>query len=390
MDRTKPNNSLKKLTEINFEEGSQLLRLAEDARVSLEILNYELSKISNKEVFLDTLYLQEARQSSIIENIITTNDEVFRTAAKAMDSENGRSVLRYRDAIYRGKELLDEKLMINADDVVELHTLLKTEKNDIRSNSPRLESSFTRIRNDKTNEIIYTPPHGEVLITELLNDTLEFVYNDNQYLTHPLIKIALAHCQFEKIHPFYDGNGRIGRVLNILYLVQKKYLSVPILYGSNYINKHKADYYRFLQDCDDGDYQPFVEFMLVSFMESAKKTLRLVTAINEKIKSYTTKNKLVDDFHFMGQIKILQLVVGEIFKKVYFTPQDLMSFKYFDEETGKFVNFGIDRDTVTHYTKRLKDAGLIEVEILKGKRGNPKLYHNIELIRIIDEENKND
>lgn len=383
MDITKPNNSLKKLTELEFVEDHQLLRLAEEASISLAILNYELKKIPNKEVFLDTLYLQEAKHSNLIESYITTDDEIYKTQANLEETREAKWVLQYRDAIREGDRLLREKTMINAEDVINLHELIGVSESGIRKNSPKLESSLTRIRNNKTGEIIYTPPHGKKLIEDLLSDTLEYVYNDNMYLNHPLIKIALAHYQFEKIHPFKDGNGRIGRILNLLLLSQKKYICVPILYNSDYINKNKKDYYRFLKECQE-DYNEIIQFMLVSFKKAADKTLRIINSINKKVKQYTTKEELET---FKGQLELLEIIVGEIFKKVYIKHKDLMEIEFYNENQKKWEIRHINKDTVSSYTKMLKERGLIEEEIIKGKKGNPKIYKNIELLNLLKEEN---
>lgn len=385
MDITKPNNTLKKLTELEFTEDRQLLRLAEEASISLSILNYELNRIPNKEIFLDTLYLQEAKQSNSIESYVTTNDEIYKAQANLEETREAKWVLQYRDAIREGDRLLKEKTMINAEDVINLHELIGASEPVIRKNSSRLESSLTRIRNNKTGEIIYTPPHGEKLIRSLLDDTLEYVYNDDMYLNHPLVKIALAHCQFEKIHPFKDGNGRIGRIINILFLAQKEYLCVPILYNSDYINKNKEDYYRFLRECgENGDYTAIIEFMLVSFRKAAEKTLRIINSINKKVKQYTSKSELET---FKGQMELLEIIVGEVFRRVYFRHEDLKEISYFDKEEQKIAIRYVNKDTVSSYIKMLKERGLIEEEIIKGKKGNPKIFRNIELLRLLEEEN---
>ena len=385
MDITKPNNTLKKLTELEFTEDRQLLRLAEEASISLSILNYELNRIPNKEIFLDTLYLQEAKQSNSIESYVTTNDEIYKAQANLEETREAKWVLQYRDATREGDRLLKEKTMINAEDVINLHELIGASEPGIRKNSSRLQSSLTRIRNNKTGEIIYTPPHGEKLIRSLLDDTLEYVYNDDMYLNHPLVKIALAHCQFEKIHPFKDGNGRIGRIVNILFLAQKDYLCVPILYNSDYINKNKEDYYRFLKECgENGDYTAIIEFMLVSFKKAADKTLRIINSINKKVKQYTSKSELET---FKGQMELLEIIVGEVFRRVYFRHEDLKEISYFDKEEQKIAIRYVNKDTVSSYIKMLKERGLIEEEIIKGKKGNPKIFRNIELLRLLEEEN---
>lgn len=386
MDSLFPNNSIKKLTKTDFMEDRFLLRLAEEASKSLAILNYELNRIQDKEIFIDTLYIQEAKQSGDIEGYITTDDEIYRSLAGIEEARNARWVKDYTDAIRYGEELLDSKPMINREDLVALHSLLGLPEKGIRKNSPKIETSLTRIRNSISGEIIYTPPHGEALLYDLIDDTLEFVYNDDYYLQHPLVKIAMAHYQFEKIHPFKDGNGRIGRILNILFLVQKKYICLPILFNSGYINKNKAEYYAYLQNSDE-DFTSFVSFMLISFKKAADKTLRIINAIEERVKTFTTKGELEN---FKGQMKILEAVVSKIFKKVYFRTDDLKSVALYHAKEDKYEPISVHKDTITKYTKMLEEKGYISSEVIPHKKGNPKLYKNTELLRILAEENDRD
>ncbi len=388
MITTKPNNGLKKLTKVDFQEDRFLLRIAEEASKSLAILDYELRKIPNKQIFIDTLYVQEAKQSNNLESYVTTDDEIYRTLARVEETRNAKWVEKYTDSIRRGEKILQDKPMINRDNIVELHSLLEVSASGIRKNSTRIESSYTRIRNNVTGEIIYTPPHGEAVLNDLIDDALEFVYNDDMYFQHPLVKIAMVHYQFEKIHPFKDGNGRIGRIINLLLLVQKKYICLPILYGSEYINKNKDEYYRYLQEVgEDDDFTGFVTFMLISFNKAADKTLRIINEIREKIEVYTSKKELVN---FKGQMNMLKAVVDRVFQKVYFTTEDFHNLHYYSSKEQKYIGISINKDSITKYTKMLEERGLITSEIIPNKRGNPKLYKNIELLKILEEENNRD
>ncbi|MCL2591770.1 MAG: Fic family protein [Defluviitaleaceae bacterium] len=389
-DKSIPNNGLIRLTNIKFEENPAILKMAEEARVAIEILNYELKKKPSLEVFLDTLYMQEARQSSSIENIETTNDELFKAVLGVFDSEETRAVHAYTDAIKYGSSLLTQKEMFNREDIDQMQALLGISETGVRKNSPKIETSLTRIVNKATGEIVYTPPHGEGVIKNLLDDMLEFVYSDDIYTIHPLIKIALAHQQFEKIHPYKDGNGRTGRIINILLMVQKNYLCAPILYASNFINTHKSEYYQFLQDCDDGDYVPFVEFTLTSFLKSAQKTLSLVNAISAKVDGYSTTEYINEERGFKGHTELIKGIIKIMFTKVYFTRKDLEIVICVDKASGKPKIEMPNKNTITAYLENFKNAGLIEEEVMVGKKGNPKIFKNVELIRIIEEENNND
>ena len=234
-----------------MQENKALLKLAEDTRVAIEILNYEVNSLPNPAIMLDTLALQEARASSSIENILTTNDDLYRGIIFDSFTAEAKEVAQYKDALFIGFNRLKEKGILSISDIEAVNEPVNKRQRGIRANLPEFENSYTRIANvsNGQNEILYTPPHGKELLHKLLVDMLEYVYNDEMFSTHPLVKIALAHYQFESIHPFYDGNGRTGRILNILLLCQKEYLHYPILYASSYIIKNKNQYYDLLQGC---------------------------------------------------------------------------------------------------------------------------------------------
>ena len=236
-DPREPYNDLPPVSSIYLELTPELDHLREEARVSIELLNYALKSLPNSEILLDTLALQEAKVSSNIENIRTTNDDLLRAVAFKDFNAETRAISNYKDALLEGFRLLGEKGQFGIEDLEAINAPVNTQGRGVRSNLSNF-NTLTRIKrtNDNEDEIIYTPPHGKALLTEQLLDMLNYIYDDEQYDEHPLIKIALAHCQFENIHPFNDGNGRTGRILNILFLCQKGYLSEPILYASSYIS----------------------------------------------------------------------------------------------------------------------------------------------------------
>ena len=239
-----PYNDLPVVSNIYFELTPEINNLREEARVAIELLNYALRVLPDSHILLDTLALQEAKVSSHIENIRTTNDDLLRAVAFRDFTSETQAISDYKDALLEGFRLLKEKGQFGIEDLEAINEPVNTQGRGVRSNLSNF-NTLTRIKRE--DEIIYTPPHGKDLLMFQLADMLDYIYDDEQYNEHPLIKIALAHCQFENIHPFNDGNGRTGRILNILFLCQKGYLSEPILYASSYIIKNKNEYYEILR-----------------------------------------------------------------------------------------------------------------------------------------------
>ena len=224
-----PYNELPHITTLYVDTTSGLARLAEDTRVAIEILRYAVKTLPDPNILLDTLALQEAKASSNVENIVTTNDDLYRGVVFEDFTAEAKEVSCYKDALFAGYGRMMEKGLISMSDIDYINRPVNKKQKGIRANLPGFD--LTRIANQKPNgeqEIIYTPPHGKDLLQELLIDMLDYIYDDDSYTIHPLIKIALAHYQFESIHPFRDGNGRTGRILNVLFLCQKGYLDAPI------------------------------------------------------------------------------------------------------------------------------------------------------------------
>ncbi|MGB4440384.1 MAG: Fic/DOC family N-terminal domain-containing protein, partial [Sedimentibacter sp.] len=264
LDKLVPYNEIPLISSTQIEDTKSLQKLAEDTRVAIELLNYAVGTLPSPNILLDTLSLQEAKVSSNVENIVTTNDDLYIGAIFDSYTAEAKEVTNYKDALFIGFNKLKNKGIISLSDIEEINRPVNKKMHQIRTNLPNFQSDLTRIANKKANgeiEILYTPPHGKELLQKLLIDMLDFVYDDEAYLTHPLIKIALAHYQFESIHPFRDGNGRTGRILNILFLCQKEYLSYPILYASSYIIKNKNEYYSLFQECKETqNYTDVIEY----------------------------------------------------------------------------------------------------------------------------------
>lgn len=369
MDKLVPFNEIQPLSRLVIEETVPLRRLLEDARVAIEILNYEVKSLPSAAILLDTLALQEAKVSSNIENIVTTNDELYRGLVFDSLGPEAKEVTSYKEALFTGFNRLNTKGILTISDLEAINQFVNNKQHGIRPNLPQFKSSLTRIANvtDGVTEIVYTPPHGKELLHQLLVDMLEFVYNDEVYPLHPLIKIALAHYQFESIHPFYDGNGRTGRILNVLLLCYKGYLSYPILYTSSFIIKHKTEYYQLLQQCRvSEDYTGFIVYMLNSFKSTAEQTLRLVNDIKTLVSKYTDEEFIIS---IKGQKRLLVMVMEVLFKKVYVRIDDL-------------VALGMHRQTAATYLKQLVEQGLLEEE----KVHRDKIFKNVELLALFEGE----
>jgi Fic family protein len=384
-DPREPYNDLPPVSSIYLELTPELDHLREEARVSIELLNYALKSLPNSEILLDTLALQEAKVSSNIENIRTTNDDLLRAVAFKDFNAETRAISNYKDALLEGFRLLGEKGQFGIEDLETINAPVNTQGRGVRSNLPNF-NTLTRIKksNGSEEEIIYTPPHGKALLTEQLLDMLNYIYDDEQYDEHPLIKIALAHCQFENIHPFNDGNGRTGRILNILFLCQKGYLSEPILYASSYIIKNKNEYYEILRTSKEKeDYAEAVAYILRSFKETADRTRYIIEQIVKLTTEYTMteqndpsppktgrKKYFTDDMS--GNRKSLCDCIRLIMKKPFVRNCDLVDAGY------------TNRQTAAVYLDQLTDKGVLS----KEKVGKENIYKNVKLLEMFDNDNE--
>lgn len=382
-DPREPYNDLPPVSSIYLELTPELDHLREEARVSIELLNYALKSLPNSEILLDTLALQEAKVSSNIENIRTTNDDLLRAVAFKDFNAETRAISNYKDALLEGFRLLGEKGQFGIEDLEAINAPVNTQGRGVRSNLSNF-NTLTRIKksNGSEEEIIYTPPHGKELLMLQLADMLEYIYDDEQYDEHPLIKIALAHCQFENIHPFNDGNGRTGRILNILFLCQKGYLSEPILYASSYIIKNKNEYYEILRTSKEKeDYAEAVAYILRSFKETADRTRYIIEQIVKLTTEYTMteqndpsppktgrKKYFTDDMS--GNRKSLCDCIRLIMKKPFARNCDLVDAGY------------TNRQTAAVYLDQLTDKGVLS----KEKVGKENIYKNVKLLEMFDED----
>ncbi|AHD12833.1 addiction module protein [Pseudomonas sp. FGI182] len=278
----KPFNQLPALPPAAELETRAVLKRCIEARTALGELKQAAELIPNQTMLINTLPLLEAKDSSEIESIVTTTDMLFQ---HAQDSDGHadpatKEALRYRTALYRGFQSLSER-PLSTGTAVEICRTLKGVNMDVR------RVPGTQLANDRTGEVIYTPPEGESHLRDLLANWERFLHNETEL--DPLVRMAVGHYQFEAIHPFSDGNGRTGRVLNILFLIEQGLLNLPILYLSRFIIANRNDYYRLLLDVTrEQAWEPWLLYMLSAVEQTARWTSAKITAIRS-LAEHTTQ-----------------------------------------------------------------------------------------------------
>lgn len=276
-DSRRPYDELPSLPpELAFLRSESTIQQLIDAHRALAELKGSCRSLPNPDLLLNSVILHESKDSSEIENIVTTQDELFRAAAvnqKDIASDASKEVLRYREAVYLGLDELHKYSLLTSNTFVRIVQCLKGNDAGIRRNK-------VVIVNPISGRVIYTPPNGANLIRSKLRSLEQFIHADNSL--DPLVKLALIHYQFEAIHPFYDGNGRTGRILNILFLIQQGLLDSPVLYLSAFILRHKSDYYRLLTAVTERVmWDEWVAYILTAVAETARDTLALVRQISQ-------------------------------------------------------------------------------------------------------------
>jgi Fic family protein len=351
----KPWNQLPPLPPAADLETKAVLKQCITARAALAELKQAAELIPNQTMLINTIPLLEAKDSSEIENIVTTADQLFQYAQGGDNLANAatKEALRYRTALYAGFQSLAARPLCTAT-AVEVCQTIKAADLDIR------RTPGTQLINDRTGEVIYTPPEGEACLRELLANWERFLHNQTEL--DPLVRMAVGHYQFEAIHPFADGNGRTGRVLNILYLIQAELLTLPILYLSRHIIAHKADYYRLLLDTTrSGNLEPWVIFMLQAVEETAKWTTGKIAAIRTLAEHTTT--------HVRARLP--KIYTRELVDVVFEQPYCRI---------GNLVEKNIaQRQSASRYLKELVTIGVLR-EVQAGKE---KLFIHPKLMQLL-------
>lgn len=356
-DRIVPYNHLPLLPPKADIETKQILRKAISAGRALAQLNGTLLNLPNPTLFLDTIYLQEAKASSEVENIITTNDELFKSLVADRKIENlaTKEVLSYKEALWLGLEELKTKPFITTNLCIKIVQCIKQNNASIR-NTPGTALSNTQ------GEIIYTPPSGEHTIREKIANLEKFINEDETI--DPLIKMAILHYQFEAIHPFSDGNGRTGRILLLLYLKLSGLLDTPAIYLSEYIIKNKTEYFRCLRDVTEKNkWEDYILYMLDMIEETAKKGLKRLNKISVAMEE--TANEIKKKLPKVYSKDLIEI----LFRLPYTKRQHLI-----DENIGNLK-------TVGNYLITLEENGFLKSE----KVGKEKLYLNQKLLKILED-----
>lgn len=337
-------------------ETLAILRQLSKSANSLGELKGIAKTIPNQAMLINAVVLQEAKDSSEIENIITTQDELYEAlTTNSKCTAEIKEVINYRSAIFLGQEMIQKQGFLRLKDIEELQNTIVENNAGIR-NMPG-----TVLKNDKTGEIVYTPPQEKSEILDLISNFLEY-FNLNQNDMSPLINLAVLHYQFESIHPFYDGNGRTGRILNILYLIINGLLDIPILYLSSYINENKAEYYKLLHTVNTEDeWEKWILYMLKAIEETANKTIVKINSIKELL-----------DF----TIKIAQENASKIYRKELI---ELLFEQPYSKIDFVVNRLGVERKSGSRYLKKLKEIGILESK----KIGRETIYVNTKLIEIL-------
>lgn len=333
----------------------RILESLNEASRSLAELKGFANSIPNQYILINAITINEAKDSSEIENIVTTHDSIYKVLTESgFKDESAKEVVDYRSAIWRGYEIIKEKEFISTNILVELQGMIEHNKAGIRKNPG------TKLINSKTGKVIYTPPQDEKEIRDLLKNLEDYI-NENDDVD-PLIKMALIHYQFESIHPFYDGNGRTGRILNVLYLVLNNLLDSPILYLSNYINKNKDEYYRlFTEFRENSNYEDWIIYILKGIEETSKNTIELIKLIQEEMEAY--KQDFITKLPKIYSEELLDSLFYEVYTRI----------NYIEERCH------VTRQTAATYLNSLVEAGLLEFE----KIGRESIYKNTRLINLL-------
>jgi len=357
-DSSYPYNQLPSLPTSQDLESRAVLKACIAARTALAELKQAAELIPNQTMLINTIPLLEAKDSSEIENIVTTTDKLFQHVhADGQADPATKEALRYRSALFKGYQSLNDRPLCTAT-AVEICTTLKGVDMDIR------KIPGTQLINDRTGQIIYTPPEGEKVIRDLLANWEKFLHNEEDI--DPLVRMAVGHYQFEAIHPFIDGNGRTGRVINILFLIQQNLLQLPILFLSRHIIAHRADYYRLLLNVtSEQAWEPWILFMLKAVEQTSSWTTYKIAAIR-KLSDHTTQ------FVRSSLPKIYSReLVDVIFEQPYC-------------RIGDLAEKGIaKRQAASRYLKELVQIGVLQ-EITMGKE---KIFLHPKLMQLITRDN---
>jgi len=343
-------------------ETKKVLKATLEAQRHLSELKGISQTIPNQGIILNTLPLQEAKDSSEIENIVTTHDSLYKADLENEESldQATKEVKRYAVVLREGYEKVVKDGFLSIRHIKIVQEVIEENDAGIR------KLPGTKLSNTNTGKIVFVPPQSKTVIDEALTNLEDYINDDSLSDVHPIIKMTVIHYQFESIHPFYDGNGRTGRIINTLYLVLKGLLDVPVLYLSRYIVKNKSDYYRLLQKVrTDNDWESWLLYMLEGVASTSIDTIKVITGIKELMIDY--KHRIRKDYSFYSQ-DLINHIFKHPYSKIAYLQTDLK----------------VSRPTATKYLDELAEGGFL----IKVKQGRDNYYINKSLIKLLTEERK--
>lgn len=353
-------NILPKLPpKVDLETKRVLKQLSRSHRSLAELKGYS-DMIPNKNILINAITINEAKDSSEIENIVTTHDELFKTMSREnYSSPEAKEVVSYRSAVWKGYELVTKNGFLSTNMIVEIHDIIEPNKSGIR------KIPGTVLKNELSGEIVYTPPSGKDEIISYLDNLEEYINQEFDSIDE-LVKLAVIHYQFECIHPFYDGNGRVGRIINILYLILKELLDSPILYLSKYIIRNKSAYYNLLQKVtNEESWEEWILYILQGIEETADETLLLVKKINGLL---------------IKSAEEIKAKLPNIYSKEL---ADLIFFEFYTKISYVQDGLNISRKTASKYLSLLEEEGFLWSEMI----GRERIYINRQLFNLVKEAN---
>lgn len=337
-------------------ENTLILKKTIAASRALSELKGAITNLPNPTLFIDTINLQEAQASSAIENIITTQDELFKASIAERKNENPatKEVMHYKDALWYGVDQINKRPILTTNLFVALMQIIKENQSSIRN------TTGTQLKNPITNTVVYTPPEGEDVIRGKLKNLEDFIHAEDTL--DPLIKMAIIHYQFEAIHPFFDGNGRTGRIILLLYLKMTELMDLPALYLSNYIIQYKDKYYTTLRKVtEEGNWQDWIMYMLDMVEQTALKG----------------RNQIAEIEGLMNEMgKEIQRQLPKIYSKDLM--EELFRLPYTKRSQLEKAGLG-NLKTVGTYLKQLENHGFLKSEQV----GKEKLYLNFKLLEVL-------
>jgi Fic family protein len=338
-------------------ETIAILKQESKSAVALAELKGLTNTLPNPNILINAVILKEAQASSGIENVITTQDKLYQAlyAKSAKPDIATREVLRYREALLMGTRLIKEKGFLNTNGIIAIQKELEENNAGLR------KLPGTALINDLTNEVIYTPPDNFDTISDLMKNLEEYINTDEDDVS-PLIKLAIQHYQFESIHPFYDGNGRTGRIINVLYLILKGLLNEPVLYLSSYIIQNKGDYYRLLQEVrTKNNWEDWILYMLKGIEQTAQSTIEQIKKIN----------LLFNETQSLVQDKLPRIYSKDLIEQLFIHPYCKIEFLV--------ENLKLNRKTAGSYLKNLEDLEILAAET----KGKEVIYVNTKLYKLL-------